>query len=252
MVGFPSPGVRRQPESEAERLRRTVSEPWRGSTRGGVVLVFAHWELTMTSKKAVLLLFTLPTLFCWLPNPAWGQEARASLGGKVTDPQGAVIPSASVVVISDDTGVKQKATTNPQGNRLVQFLIPGHYSFTVTVPGFEQAELHDITLLTADHKQADVKLEIGAATQQIQVTAEAPLIDTTSATSGTVVSPQEIREMPTSSRLPTLFATFSPGVMQQDLNSNVLNLYSYTGLWSAKNNSALRISTIRATGSDVR
>ena len=184
----------------------------------------------MTSKRAVFHLVTLTTvLWVAFSSLAWGQEARASLGGKVSDAQGGVVPRADVAVTNDDTGVTQKITTNPQGNWLAQFLIPGHYSFTVTVPGFKQAERHGITLLTADNRQVDVQLEVGATNQQIRVTAEAQLIDTTSATSGTVITPQEISEMPTSSRIPTLFATFSPGVLAQDQNSNVLNLYSYNG-----------------------
>src|SRR5437667_387465 len=101
--------------------------------------------------------------------------------------------------------------------------------FTVTAAGFKQSEAHGITLQTADNKSIDVKLEIGATNQQINVTAEAPLIDTTSAISGTVITPKQVAEMPTSSRIPTLFATLSPGVLAQDQNSNVLNLYSYNG-----------------------
>ncbi len=184
----------------------------------------------MTSKRIFLVPLIVATAVCWVATDrAWGQEARATLGGRVLDAQGAVVPSAAVEVVSGDTGVKLKATTNIQGNWLVQFLIPGHYSFTVTAAGFKQAERSGITLQTADNKQFDVTLEVGAASQQIRVTAEGQLIDTTSATSGTVITPQEIREMPNSSRIPTLFATLSPGVMAQDQNSNILNLYSYNG-----------------------
>jgi hypothetical protein len=49
------------------------------------------------------------------------QEVRANLGGKVTDSQGSLVPNAEVVVISDNTGVKQQVRTNDQGNWLVQF-----------------------------------------------------------------------------------------------------------------------------------
>jgi hypothetical protein len=158
---------------------------------------------------------------------AWGQEGRATIGGRVTDPQGAVIPAADVVVVSDQTGVKQLTKTNEQGNWVVRFLIPGPYSFTVTVLGFKQAERHGITLQTADNKQVDTQLEIGAATTQISVTAEVPLIDTTSATSGTVITQEEMNEMPSMSRVSTLLATLSPGVLQQDQNQNIAHLWSH-------------------------
>ena len=51
-----------------------------------------------------------------------------------------MVPNAEVVVTSDETGVKQKTTTNLQGNWIAQFLIPGRYGFTVTAAGFKQAE----------------------------------------------------------------------------------------------------------------
>jgi len=147
-----------------------------------------------------------------------GARRQSKLGGRVVDAQGGVVSGAEVVVTSEDTSVKQKTTTNIQGNWLVQFLNPGRYSFTVTSAGFKQAERHGITLQTSDNKQIDVDLELGATTLQISVSAEAPLIDTTAAISGTVITREEIIEMPSSSRVSTLLATLSPGVMAQDQN----------------------------------
>src|SRR5579864_6257657 len=89
------------------------------------------------------------------------QEARATLSGRVVDPQNAVVPQAQVVVRSDDTGVEQSTQTNGQGNWTVRFLIPGYYSFRVTAPGFKQVERKRIELQTADQKQFDTQLELG-------------------------------------------------------------------------------------------
>lgn len=157
------------------------------------------------------------------------QEVRATIGGRVTDAQGAVVPGASVTVTSDDTSVKQDTRTNSQGNWTVQFLLPGHYHFTVTAPGFKTEQRSGITLQTADNKQLDVQLEVGSASQSVEVTAEAPLIDTTSATSGTVITSEEISEMPSQSHVATLLATLSPGVIAQDQNGNVVHMWSYIG-----------------------
>ena len=123
---------------------------------------------------------------------AKSQEARATLSGRVADPQKAMVPDADVMVRSDDTGVEQTTRTNVQGNWAVRFLIPGSYSLRVTAPGFKQVELHGIALQTADQKQIDIQLEVGSTNTQIEVTAEAPLIDTTAATSGTVISKEQI------------------------------------------------------------
>lgn len=157
----------------------------------------------------------------------WGQESRATMSGRVTDPQSAVVPNAEVVVRSDDTAVEQITRTNSQGNWTVRFLIPGNYSFHVTAPGFKTAEHRGILLQTADQKQFDTVLEIGSTSTQVEVRAEAELIDTTAATSGTVITQKEISEMPSMSRVVTLLATLAPGVVQQDQNQNVAHLWSH-------------------------
>ncbi len=76
-------------------------------------------------------------------------------------------------------------------------------------------------------KQIDTTLQVGSSSQTVDVTADAALIDTTAATSGTVISHEEIAEMPSSSHVVTLLATFSPGVVAQDQNNNVAHLWSY-------------------------
>ncbi len=179
-------------------------------------------------RKYIYIMLVLTVVSCIAgTHLAWGQEARATLGGRVVDPQGAVVPNATVIVTADDTGVRQQTTTNAQGNWIVQFLIPGHYSFSVSAPGFKTAERKGLTLQAADNKLIDTKLEVGGITQTVTVTAETPLVETTSATSGTVITQEQITEMPSMSRVTTLLATLSPGVLAQDQNQNVAHLWSY-------------------------
>jgi len=158
---------------------------------------------------------------------AHAQEVRATIGGRVTDAQGALVPDATVTVISDDTNVKRETHTNMQGVWAVEFLNPGQYEFSISASGFKTVDRKGITLQAADNKQFDTQLEVGAASQTVDVTAEAPLIDTTSATSGTVITQQEINEMPSSSHVVTLLAVLSPGVLAQDQNNNIAHLWSY-------------------------
>ncbi len=178
-------------------------------------------------KRFSLALPVFLVALCVNVNLVWGQEARATLGGRVFDATGGVIPGAEIVVISEATGVKQQTITNNEGNWIVQFLIPGPYSFTVSVPGFKTTERKGLTLQAADNKQIDVRLEVGEVSQVVEVEAETPLIDTTSATSGTVITEEQITEMPSMSRVTTLLATLSPGVIAQDQNQNVAHLWSY-------------------------
>jgi hypothetical protein len=89
---------------------------------------------------------------------AWSQSSRATLGGRVIDPQGAAVPNASIVVFSEQTDVKQTTTTNEQGNWTVQFLVPAKYDFTVSATGFKSVERKGIVLQTSDNKQIDTTL----------------------------------------------------------------------------------------------
>src|SRR5258707_1114989 len=181
-----------------------------------------------TAAKAIkLAFFFAAALYLCAPVEAAPQEARAKLGGRVTDPQGAVVPSVIVTVISDDTGIKYQTRTNTQGNWIVEFLLPGSYRFRVTAPGFRTAERLGITLQTADDKEMDVQLEVGPASESIVVPSGTQLIDTTSATSGTVITSEELEELPTSSHVVTLFSTLSPGVAAQYQNNNVAHLWSF-------------------------
>ena len=179
---------------------------------------FVRWAMMGAMTLALLVSFA---------DSGRGQEARATIGGRVVDAQGAIVAGAQVVVVSEDTGVKQTTTTNSDGNWSVRFLIPGRYHFTVGAPGFKQAVSNGIELQTADIRAIDVELAVGSASDHITVTDEAPLIDTTAATSGTVINQKQMLEMPTNSRVVTLFATLSPGVLQQDQNNNVFQLWSF-------------------------
>src|SRR5258708_38896706 len=116
------------------------------------------------------------------------QEVRATLGGRVTDAQGAIIPNAAVMVVSDYTGVVQRTKTNKQGNWAIEFLIPGHYRFTVAADGFKTSERTDIELHASDSKQFYRLMEVCAASQSIVLTSKAPLLNNTSAVSGTLTS----------------------------------------------------------------
>jgi hypothetical protein len=178
-----------------------------------------------TMKRSILWSFIFIYCFACAAG-GWAQENRATLGGLVTDQHGEAIAGAVVSVISEDTGVTQQTKTSEQGTWAVRFLNPGHYSVTFTYSGFKKSERKGITLSTADDKTIDVTLELGSVSQQVVVQGETPLIDTTSATSGTVITPKVMTDMPLLSRIPTLLAILSPGVLLQDQNQNVPRMWS--------------------------
>src|SRR6516165_7720571 len=93
-------------------------------------------------REAILLV----ALACACPHVAWPQEARATIGGRVTDPQGAIVPGADVMVVSDDSGIKQQTKTDTHGNWTVEFLLPGHYHFSIQAADFKKSECAGIEL----------------------------------------------------------------------------------------------------------
>src|SRR5690349_4178382 len=91
---------------------------------------------------------------------AWGQDNRASMGGRVIDQQNAVIPGAQVLVKSIETRTEQKTTANGVGEWKILFLNPGHYDIIVSSQGFKTSERHEIELQTGDVKQIDISMTL--------------------------------------------------------------------------------------------
>ncbi len=166
-------------------------------------------------KRIAILFFVL------ISASTLAQEFRATLSGRVTDATGAVIPKAVVVVTNTDTAVKVTLATDGSGMYTAPYLLPGTYSVSGAAPGF-QTYVHDgIQLLTGEKVEEDIKLAVGAATQEVRVTADAPLIETASATSGQVLTAQEIEDLPDNGRSPLGLAKSMEGVVAKQKNSVV-------------------------------
>ena len=102
-------------------------------------------------------------------SSALAQEVRATIGGRVTDPQGSVVPGAAITLISEDTNVKYEAKANQHGIWTIEFLLPAHYRLTAAAPGFKNSERVGIELQAADVKQIDIELQLGSASQTVEV-----------------------------------------------------------------------------------
>src|ERR1035438_2727205 len=87
------------------------------------------------------------------------QEVRATIGGRVMDSQGALVPDATIVVINDDNNVQQETKGNGQGVWVAEFLLPGHYRFNIGATGFKTQTRKGITLSAGDMKQIDTRSE---------------------------------------------------------------------------------------------
>ena len=158
------------------------------------------------------MLWPIIGLFCSM-FPLAAQEARGTLMGRVADPTQAVVVGAKVDAVNTDTGVHYTSTTNGSGDYILPFLTPGPYNFTVESKGFKTYKRAGIVLRQSDRTTIDVSMEIGEASQSVQVSTEAPILDTSTASMGQVVGSQAIADLPTKDGMVLVLATLSPGVI---------------------------------------
>lgn len=145
--------------------------------------------------------------------PAAGQAGTATLVGVVTDAQGAVLPGATITLTNRATAAARTAVTNQEGNYNVGALPPGRYDIRVEMSGFRQAQLLDLELAVDSTARQDFKLEIGAMTETVSVTAESPILNTTNASMGQTMNETTIRALPVEGRNVVHLLSLQPGTV---------------------------------------
>jgi hypothetical protein len=140
----------------------------------------------------------------------FGQNAQ--IRGTVTDPSGSAVPLAEISVENNATAAVRTTVTNEQGIYTVPQLQPGKYSVRITKEGFKPLVQKEITLQIGDLVTNDVRLEIGAQTQTVSVTADMPLLRKDDAQTGYVIDNRRIQELPQYNRNPLAFAQLAPNV----------------------------------------
>lgn len=142
----------------------------------------------------------------------FAQDARGSISGRVTDPSGSVIPEATVTVTNLGTNLTVTAQTNEVGAYEVPFLLPGSYRISGSRTGFKTAVRDKIELRTADNLAIDLSLQLGATTERVTVTADTPLLETSTATVGQTVDQRRMADLPIAHGNPYLLMTLTGGV----------------------------------------
>src|ERR1700761_9350231 len=160
-----------------------------------------------------LLCFALTLLLCFLASLPCSAQSSANLYGTVTDAGGAAIPSAKVKVTDVATGVVTNTVSDSSGNYSFPSLAPAGYAITVEAPGFKTEELKGITLAGNQNARQDVKLQIGSVDSTVEVTTAAPLVDTSSASVGTVIGQRETVDLPLNVRRFGALAILVPGTV---------------------------------------
>ena len=127
---------------------------------------------------------------------AFGQSDRGTVTGTVSDATGAVIPGANVVATNTETSTKYETVSTETGNFTLTQLPPGVYQMSVELPGFKRYVRQGITVLVAQILRIDVALEVGAATDEVTVTADAALLRTESSDVSHNVTSSRLDDLP--------------------------------------------------------
>jgi hypothetical protein len=132
-----------------------------------------------------------------------------SLGGRVTDPSGAIVRGAAVVVRNLATGVQQSAETNHAGLYRFPVLMPGAYSLTASLKGFRDVQAL-VRVLVGNTTSQDIKLQVGASADTVKVVGTTPLLQPEESSASTVIERSYIEELPLNGRKYTDFMMLTP------------------------------------------
>ncbi|MFN0122691.1 MAG: TonB-dependent receptor domain-containing protein, partial [Blastocatellia bacterium] len=163
-------------------------------------------------KKSISRLSLLLFVCVMTIGHAMAQVTTADLVGAVTDNSGAVLPNAKVTLTNIGTNISRTATTDESGAYTFNLLPVGAYSVRVEASGFKGFLVSEITLVAGDRTRVDVRMEVGATTETVNITAEAPALQTDSSTVGTAITGKLVQELPLNGRNYIQLALLAPGV----------------------------------------
>jgi hypothetical protein len=162
------------------------------------------------NKTFIAFLFLIVTSIA-----GWAQVSTGSIAGQISDPNGALVPDAKVTARNNATGQEYAAQTSEAGLYVFPSLNTGVYTVTVEKPGFKKVNRTNIEIRVAQRLDLDLRLDVGDVQQTVEVSAEAPLLETTTAERGQNISQKMMNDLPLFSggiRNPRNFVNFMPGV----------------------------------------
>ncbi|HZQ53012.1 MAG TPA: carboxypeptidase-like regulatory domain-containing protein [Bryobacteraceae bacterium] len=151
-------------------------------------------------------------LFLVCGSLAQGQVS-ASVAGTVTDPSGALVSGATVIVRNEGTGAVRKSVTGSAGQYQFAALPIGRYEVRVRKSGFAEEVRRGVDLVVGQDARVDLALRIGTSSQELTVNADAPIVNTTGADITGLAGEREIKNLPLNGRSFDLLMTLSPGVV---------------------------------------
>src|SRR5947209_15960186 len=141
------------------------------------------------------------------------QQGTSEIKGRVSAGDGSVLPGVSVTIKHQESGVVRTTITDKDGVYFMSGVTPGTYELTAELAGFKSFRRRNVRLEVGKTSTVDVKLDMGAAAEEITVTAAAPIIDVTSKEVGGNITSKELTELPSVNRNFIGFVGLLPGVV---------------------------------------
>src|SRR5688572_11894934 len=177
---------------------------------------FSFSPRTLSATRRIAYRFWLVSvavaLTCWLALPVMAQNTTGSLTGVITDPQGAIVSGATVMLTHSETRVETRTTSNDQGEFVFPSVPPGRYSLGVEATNFKKALATDLIIEVGKASRTTVVLEVGSVTEQVTITATQDIVNSSSPTLTSVINTRQVQDLPLPTRNPLDLAGLQPGV----------------------------------------
>jgi hypothetical protein len=173
-------------------------------------------DLSDFARRTSLILFALSLIVMSLTVNGAAQELNATLTGTVSDPSGALVPGAAVLVHSEETGADVRTVvTGDTGSFNITNLTAGRYTVTVSNAGFQTYSAKDVILNVAEKHTLNVQLKAGQVSERVEVTAENTAIQTATAEQSGTITGEQVRELALNNRNFEQLILLQPGVANQ-------------------------------------
>ena len=166
-------------------------------------------------RHLVVIFLASVLILAFAPTALWGQNVYGTIAGTVTDSSGAAMSGASITLTNLETAEKHTIATDASGNYTFVNLFPGRYRIEAEKAGFKKVVREPIIVQIESGLKVDLTLQVGAISETVEVSGEAPLLQPETNSLGQVVEQRSVTELPLNGRNPLALVELVPGVVPQ-------------------------------------